>query len=136
MYLIFFPFGIFSDESASPALSAGKSKSKPEVGKGKGDKGKGKVQNENPPPGAPNSFTEAQEEAIARWLESKKLLYDIKDKQYKDNALRRQLWEGKAAEYEVDCKYKQFTFQILWNIWNLFQIIDIHCCQWTFQWLY
>lgn len=113
MYLVFFPFGIFSDESASPALPAGKSKSKPEVGKGKGDKGKGKVQNENSSPGAPNSFTEAQEEAIARWLENKKLLYDIKDKQYKDNALRRQLWEGKATEYGVDCKYKIFTFQIL-----------------------
>ncbi|KAJ3606533.1 hypothetical protein NHX12_026054 [Muraenolepis orangiensis] len=78
--------------SASPALPAGKSK--PEVGKG--DKGKGKAQNENPPPGASNSFTEAQDKAIARWVESKKLLYDMKDKH---KALRRQLWEGKAAEY-------------------------------------
>ncbi|KAK1904599.1 E3 ubiquitin-protein ligase rnf213-alpha [Dissostichus eleginoides] len=43
----------------------GKSKSKPKVGKG--DKGKGKAQKENPPPGASYSFTEAQEEAIARW---------------------------------------------------------------------
>ena len=46
-------------------------------------------------------------------MESKKLLYDMKDKQYKDKALRRQLWEGKATEYGVDCKYKIFTFQIL-----------------------
>ncbi|KAI9536946.1 hypothetical protein NQZ68_029074 [Dissostichus eleginoides] len=88
------------DESASPALPAGKSKSKPEVGKG--DKGKGKAQNENPPPGASYSFTEEQEEAIARWVESNKRLYNMKDKQYKDKALRRQLWEGKAAEYGVD----------------------------------
>ncbi|XP_033946341.1 claspin-like isoform X1 [Pseudochaenichthys georgianus] len=88
------------DESASPALPAGKSKSKPEVGKG--DKGKGKAQNENPPPGASYSFTEAQEEAIARWVQSNKLLYDMKDKQYKYKALRRQLWEGKAAENGVD----------------------------------
>ncbi|KAK1892360.1 Glutamate--tRNA ligase [Dissostichus eleginoides] len=78
----------------------GKSKSKPEVGKG--DKGKGKAQNENPPPGASYSFTEEQEEAIARWVESNKRLYNMKDKQYKDKALRRQLWEGKAAEYGVD----------------------------------
>ncbi|KAF3837946.1 hypothetical protein F7725_009714 [Dissostichus mawsoni] len=49
-----------------------KSKSKPKVGKG--DKGKGKAQKENPPPGASYSFTEAQEEAIARWVESNKLL--------------------------------------------------------------
>lgn len=77
------------------------------MGKGKGDKEKGKTQDENPPPGAPYSFTETQEEAIARWLESKKLLYDMEDKQYKDKALRRQLWEGKAAEYGVDCKYKK-----------------------------
>ncbi|KAI9535108.1 hypothetical protein NQZ68_007197 [Dissostichus eleginoides] len=83
---------------AVPALPAGKSK--PEVGKG--DKGKGKAQHENPPPGASYSFTVAQEEAIARWVESNKLLYDMKDKQYKDKALRRQLWEGKAAEYGVD----------------------------------
>ncbi|KAL3062596.1 hypothetical protein OYC64_002410 [Pagothenia borchgrevinki] len=88
------------DESASPALPAGKSKSKPEVGKG--DKGKGKAQNENPPPGASYSFTEAQEEAIAHWVESNKVLYDMKDKQYKDKALRRQLWEGKAAENGMD----------------------------------
>ncbi|KAF3853839.1 hypothetical protein F7725_014527 [Dissostichus mawsoni] len=87
-------------KSASPTLPAGKSKSKPEVGKG--DKGKGKAQNENPPPGASYSFTVAQEEAIARWVESNKLLYDMKDKQYKDKALRRHLWEGKAAEYGVD----------------------------------
>ncbi|KAF3842836.1 hypothetical protein F7725_001685 [Dissostichus mawsoni] len=72
-------------EDVSPCPS--KSKSKPEVGKG--DKGKGKAQHENPP----------LEEAIARWVESNKLLYDMKDKQYKDKALRRQLWEGKAAEY-------------------------------------
>ncbi|XP_041374261.1 uncharacterized protein LOC121387305 [Gigantopelta aegis] len=90
------------DESASPTLPAGKSKSKPQVGKGKGDKGKGKAQNENLPPGAPYSFIEAQEEAIDRWVESKKLLYDMEDKQYKDEASRRQLWEGKAAEYGVD----------------------------------
>ena len=95
MYLIFSPFGIFSDESASPALAAGRSKSKPEVGKG--DKGKGKAQNENPPPGAPYSFTEAQEEAIARWMESKKPLYDMKNKRYNDMALRRELFEGKAV---------------------------------------
>ncbi|KAI9524876.1 hypothetical protein NQZ68_014411 [Dissostichus eleginoides] len=50
------------DESASPALPAGKSKFKPKVGKG--DKGKGKAQKENPTPGASYSFTEAQEEAI------------------------------------------------------------------------
>lgn len=107
MYLICFPFGILSVESASPALPADKSKSKPKVGNGKGEKGKGKAQNENPPPGASYSFTEANEEVIARWVGSKKLLYDMKDKQYKDKALRRQLWEGKAAEYGVDCKYKQ-----------------------------
>ncbi|KAI9546654.1 hypothetical protein NQZ68_024552 [Dissostichus eleginoides] len=86
-------------ESASPALPAGKSKSKPKVGKGDKGKGKGKAQKENPPPGVSYSFTEAQEEAIARWVESNKLLYDMKDKQYKDKALRRHLWEGKAAEY-------------------------------------
>ncbi|KAI9536425.1 hypothetical protein NQZ68_033684 [Dissostichus eleginoides] len=85
------------DESDSPALPAGKSK--PEVGKG--DKGKGKAQKENPPPRASYSFTEAQEEAIARWVESNKLLYDM-NKQYKDKALRRHLWEGKAAEYGLD----------------------------------
>ncbi|KAK1903017.1 Bifunctional pinoresinol-lariciresinol reductase 1, partial [Dissostichus eleginoides] len=85
------------DSTESPTS---KSKSKPEVGKG--DKGKGKAQHENPPPGASYSFTVAQEEAIARWVESNKLLYDMKDKQYKDKALRRQLWEGKAAEYGVD----------------------------------
>ena len=89
--LNFFPFGIFSDKSASHVLPADKSKFKPQVVKGKGDKGKGKAQNENPPPGAPYSFTEAQEEAIARWMESKKLLYDMKDRKYKDRALRRQL---------------------------------------------
>ncbi|KAF3835794.1 hypothetical protein F7725_028352 [Dissostichus mawsoni] len=60
-------------------------------------KGKGKAQKENPPPGVSYSFTEAQEEAIACWVKSKKLLYDIKDKQYKEKALKRQ--EGKAAEY-------------------------------------
>ncbi|KAI9515845.1 hypothetical protein NQZ68_022201 [Dissostichus eleginoides] len=60
------------DESASPALPAGKSKSKPKVGKG--DKGKGKAQKENPPPGASYSFTEAQEEAIARWVENHSIL--------------------------------------------------------------
>lgn len=104
-----FSLNIFTDESVSSALPTCKSKTKRQVGKGKGkgDKGKGKVQNDNPPPGAPYSFTEEQEEAIARWVESKKLLYDMKDKQYKDKALRRQLWEGKAAEYEVDCKYKK-----------------------------
>ncbi|KAK1905104.1 Nodulin-22 [Dissostichus eleginoides] len=79
----------------------GKSKSKPKVG-GRQRERQGKAQKENPPPGASYSFTEAQEEAIARWLESNKLLYDMKDKQYKDKALRRQLWEGKAAEYGLD----------------------------------
>ncbi|KAI9542577.1 hypothetical protein NQZ68_019261 [Dissostichus eleginoides] len=69
---------------------------------GKGDKGKGKAQKENPPPGVSYSFTEAQEEAIACWVKSKKLLYDIKDKQYKEKALKRHLWEGKAAEYRLD----------------------------------
>ena len=104
MLLSFFPSGIFSDESASTA-----GKSKPAVGKDKGDKGKAKAQNENPSPAAPYSLTEAQEEAIARWLESKKLIYDMKHKQYKNKALRRQLWEEKAAEYGVDCKYKKIT---------------------------
>ncbi|KAK1901843.1 Lysophospholipase NTE1 [Dissostichus eleginoides] len=94
--------GAAADESASPALPAGKSKSKPKVGKGDKGKGKGKAQKENPPPGVSYSFTEAQEEAIARWLESNKLLYDMKDKQYKDKALRRHRWEGKAAEYGLD----------------------------------
>ena len=107
MYLFLFTFGIFSDHSASPALPAGKSKPQ----EGKGNKGKGNAQNENPPPAVPYSFTEAQEEAIAGWVESKKLLYDMKDKQYKDKALRRHLWEEKAAEYGVGCKYKKITFQ-------------------------
>ncbi|XP_071063116.1 uncharacterized protein [Pseudochaenichthys georgianus] len=84
-----------ANESGSPALPAGKSK--PEVGKG--DKGKGKAQKENPPPGVSYSFTEAQEEAIACWVKSKKLLYDMK---YKEKALKRHLWEGKAAEYRLD----------------------------------
>jgi hypothetical protein len=70
----------------------------------KGDKGKGKPRNENPIPCAPYSLTETQEEELALWLESKKLLYDMKDKQYKDKSLRRHLWEGKAAEYGLDCK--------------------------------
>ncbi|KAF3855700.1 hypothetical protein F7725_016423, partial [Dissostichus mawsoni] len=43
-------------------------------GKGDKGKGKGKAQKENPPPGVSYSFTEAQEEAIARWVESNKLL--------------------------------------------------------------
>lgn len=109
--LIFFPFYIFSDDSVSSILPDAKSKS--EVGKGKGDRGKSKARNENPPPVAPYSFTEAQEEEIAHWIENKKLLYDMKDKQYKDKALRRQLWEGKAAEYGVDCKFKIQTLQLL-----------------------
>ncbi|PIK52574.1 hypothetical protein BSL78_10516 [Apostichopus japonicus] len=79
--------------SPSPSLKWARARAK---------KGKGKAQNENPPPGASYSFTETNEEVIARWVESKKLLYDMKDKQYKDKALRRQLWEGKAAEYGVD----------------------------------
>ncbi|KAK1881762.1 DNA mismatch repair protein MSH3 [Dissostichus eleginoides] len=83
-----------------PESSDDEGKSKSEVGKG--DKGKGKAQNENPPPGASYSFTVAQKEAIARWVESNKLLYDMKDKQHKDKAVRRHLWEGKAAEYGVD----------------------------------
>jgi len=60
----------------------------------------------------PYSFTEAQEEAIACWVKSKKLLYDIKDKQYKEKALKRHLWEGKAAEYRLDCKYKKIYISI------------------------
>ena len=70
---------------------------KPQVGMGKGNKGKGKAKNVNPIPAAPHNFTEEQEEAIAVWLESKKLLYDMKNKQYKDKVLRRQHWEEKAA---------------------------------------
>ena len=82
------------------------------MGKGKGNEGKGKAHKDKRPPGASCSFTAEQEEAIARWLESEKLLYDMKDKQYKDKALRRQLWKEKAAEYGLDCKYK--------NIWISF----------------
>lgn len=92
IYLIWFPFGIFSDELDSISLPAGKSKPKPQVGKGKVNKGKNKI------PAAPYNLTEEHEEPIAVWLESKKLLYDMKDKQYKDKALRRQLldkiWNG------------------------------------------
>ncbi|XP_071058452.1 uncharacterized protein [Pseudochaenichthys georgianus] len=72
-----------ANESASPALPAGKSK--PEVGKG--DKGNGKAQKENPPPGVSYSFTEAQEEAIACWVKSKKLLYDMKDKRDEEDPI-------------------------------------------------
>ncbi|XP_041362827.1 thyroid hormone receptor-associated protein 3-like [Gigantopelta aegis] len=97
------------DESASPTLPAGKSKSKPQVGKGKGDKGKGKAQNENPPPGAPYSFTKAQEEAIARWVVSKKLLYDMKDKQYKD--IKEATMGGKCCGVRDDSIQKWYHTQ-------------------------
>lgn len=110
LHALIFAFGIFLDEPAFSALPTDKSKSKSQVGNGKGDKGKGKAQNENPHSSVPYSFTEEEEEGIARWIESNKLLYDMKDIQYKDKALRRKLWEGKAAEYELNCKYKTFTF--------------------------
>ena len=86
-------------------LPASKSKPKPQVGKGKGNKGKGKTKNVNPIPAALYNFTEEQEESIAVWLESKKLPYEMKDKQYKDKALRRQFWEEKTLYYVMDCKY-------------------------------
>ena len=86
MYLNLFEIGIFSEEP------------KPQVGMGMGD---------NPPPAAQYNFTEAEEEAIARWVESNSVLYNMKNKLYKNKALRRQLWEEKAAEYGVDCKYKK-----------------------------
>ena len=115
IYIVLICFSILYllGESTPLDLPATKFRSKPQVGKGKGDKGKGKSQKENAPPIAPLCFTEDQEEEIACWVRSKKLLYDMKDRQYKDKALRRGLWEEKGAEYGVDCKYKIFTFQLL-----------------------
>ena len=111
--LICFSILNLSGESTPLDLPATKFKSKPQVGKGKGDKGKGKSQKEKAPPIAPYSFTEEQEEELACWARSKKLPFNMKDRQYKDKALRRGLWEEKAAEYGVDCKNKIFTFQLL-----------------------
>ena len=38
------------------------------------------------------------------------MLYDMKDKQYKDKTLRRKLWEEKASEYGVNCKFRNLSF--------------------------
>ncbi|VDH96134.1 Hypothetical predicted protein [Mytilus galloprovincialis] len=83
-----------------------KAKTKPKIGKGKGKKGK---QLEEPI--VQCSFTEEEEQEIAKWLETKKLLYDIKDKDYKQKALKRQLWETKAAEYGVNYAAIQKWYQ-------------------------
>ncbi|VDI67259.1 Hypothetical predicted protein [Mytilus galloprovincialis] len=56
-------------------------------------------------------FYRAEEQEIAKWLETKKLLYDIEDKDYKQRALKRQLWETKAAEYGVNYAAIQKWYQ-------------------------
>ena len=67
IYLICFPFGIFSNESASTSLQLSQTKPKPQVGKVKGNKGKVKANNVNLIPAAPYNFIEEQEETISQY---------------------------------------------------------------------
>lgn len=65
---------------------------------------KGNDTSENPTSWEPSNLTEE----IAQWMEGKNLLYGMEDTQ--DKALRRHLWEGKAAEYGMDCKEEIHSF--------------------------
>ena len=77
----------------------------PEVGKGHGNKGKDKAPKESDPSPAPYNFMDEEEELIATWIRQNPLLYDMRDRRYKDKGSRRKMWEDKAAQYGIDCKF-------------------------------
>ena len=59
---------------------------------GEGDKDKCVTNNDHKASDFQYSFTEEEEREIARWIESNRLFYDMKDKKYNDKAFRRQLY--------------------------------------------
>ena len=89
--------------SQTPSTSS--ARPQPEVGKGHGNKGKDKATKDSHPSPVPYNFTDEEEEVIAAWIRQNPLLYDMRDRRYKDKGTRRKMWEDKAAEYGIDCKY-------------------------------
>lgn len=55
-----------------------------------------------------SSLTDDQEEAMVEWLVEHPEFYNKKLSQYKNTKSKIALWEAKAQELELDCKYKLY----------------------------